>query len=158
MFRFTKALALAAVAASGMLLATAAQASANSIVDFRVHNVDTSNSMKLAADPGSAFSGYLPLGTEIKPNGYDPSSTAYIVQSGALPTINGANVTNKIMYTDFLSSSYPCTFSIIVTKVIGGYQLSFSVDHPAQCTVPSATPTSATADFSGTVYGLTWHE
>ena|SRR5579875_1970450 len=158
MFRLTKALALAAVTASGLLITNLSPAmAATSIVEFRVHNTDSSNSMKLTATPPSAFSGYLPVGTQIHPGGYDPSATAFITQAGALPT-GSSPVTNKIVYGDYLTGGSLCTFSVIVSKVSGGYQLSFAVDNTQRCSVPSATPVSATGDFSGSVYELTWHE
>ncbi len=73
MFRFTKALALAAVAASAMLFTNLTPAlAANTTVYFRVKNVDPSESMKLAATPPSTISGYLPVGTQNPPGRVRP--------------------------------------------------------------------------------------
>jgi|GEM_PF-6899659 len=154
MFRLTKALALAAVAASGLVITNLTPAlAANTTVEFRVKNTDPIESMKLAATPPSTISGYLPVGTLIGAAGYDPSASGHITFSAPLPT---SSVSAPMKYESSTGAS-ACTFTVQVSHVTGGYQLAFLSDAPSRCLVPSASPISSTGDFSATVYELDWH-
>ncbi|HZO92835.1 MAG TPA: hypothetical protein VFB22_03620 [Candidatus Baltobacteraceae bacterium] len=154
MFRLTKALALAAVTASGLLITNLSPAlAANTTVDIRVNNTDPSESMKLAS-ADSTFSGYLPIGTQILPGGYDPSATGHITFSAPLPT---GSVSGKLQYVDYLTGISECTFTVLVKAVTGGYQLAMSSDNPSRCPAPLATPKTANGDFTSTVYQFDWH-
>jgi hypothetical protein len=156
MFRLSKALALAAVATAGVLFANLAPASAaNSIVEFRVKNVDATNSMMLVS-AGPSYSGSLPAGTQILPGGFDPSATGFITYSAALPTV-GHSTSDNIEYAQYGSGASACTFKTQVLNSAGTYQLTFSVV-AGGCSAPAGQPfTSRTGDFSSTIYELDWH-
>ena len=157
MNRITSFLALSAIVVAGAFAGTAAQASANVNVNFKVHNADASASMIRSGAPSSGISGLINPAAAILPGGDDPASGFALF---SLPAPNtGSSVQGTVSYANASDGiSNLCTFTITVTRnAAASYALTFSAaNNSSHCTVPSGTVNSSTGQFTSTTYELDW--
>jgi hypothetical protein len=157
MNRITSFLALSAIVVAGAFAGTAAQASANVNVNFKVHNADSSASMIRSGAPSSGISGLINPAAAILPGGDDPA-TGFALFSLPPPSLNNS-VQGTVSYANASDGiSNLCTFTITVTRTApSSYQLVFSVsNNTSHCTVPSGTVNNSTGQFTSTTYELDW--
>jgi hypothetical protein len=156
MNRVTSFLALSAIVIAGAFAGTAAQASANVIVDFQVHNGDSAASMIRVSSPGTGMSGLISPAAGIAPGGDDPSS-GFAVLSLPTPAI-GALVQSSVAYANANDGvSNLCTFTITITRnAATSFTAHFSVAPSTPCSVPGD-QTNLNGQFTSQVYRLTWH-
>lgn len=156
MNRVTSFLALGAIVIAGAFAGTAAQASAAVIVNFKVHDADSSASMIRSSALGTGMSGLGNPAASIGPGGDDPSS-GFAVFSAATPAV-GTSVQSSVSYANAIDGvSNLCTFTITVTRTaFASYTLTLSVAPSAPCSVPSGSPTNTTGQFTSQTYALNW--
>ena len=157
MNRVTSFLALSAIVVAGAFAGTAAQASANVNVNFKVHNADASASMIRSGAPSSGISGLINPAAAILPGGDDPA-TGFALFSLPPPSVGNA-VSGSVSYANASDGvSNICTFTITVTRTaLSSYSLTFGVgNNNSHCTVPSGTVNSSTGQFTSTTYELDW--
>ena len=157
MNRITSFLALSAIVVAGAFAGTAAQASANVNVQFKIHNADASASMIRSGAPSTGISGLINPPASISPGNDDPAS-GFAQFSLPNPNVNGV-VHGSVSYanaSDGLSNL--CTFTITVTRSASTlYSLSFSaVNNASHCSVPSGSVTNSDGQFTSTTYQLSW--
>ncbi len=156
MNRITSFLALSAIVVAGAFAGTAAQASANVNVNFKVHNADLSASMIRSGAPSSGISGLISPAAAVLPGNDDPASG---FASFSLPTpASGNAVSGSVSYANASGGiSNLCTFTITVTRnALASYTLSFSVaNNTSHCTVPGSV-TNANGQFTSATYELDW--
>ncbi len=154
MNRITSFLALSAIVIAGAFAGTAAQASANVIVDFRVQNGDGSATMVRSGSLPPSFSGFTVPAPSVAPGGYDPA-TGFGRFTASTPAIYHF-VQGSIAYADANNASSACTFSITVTRTgLNAYQLHFADSNSGtHCSVP-ADASNSDGQFTGG-YTLLW--
>jgi hypothetical protein len=156
MNRVTSFLALSAIVVAGAFAGTAAQASANVNVQFKVHNADTSASMIRSGTTSAYISGLINPPASIAPGGNDPAS-GFALFSAPTPNVNGS-VQGSVSYANASDGiSNFCTFTITVTRTaFSSYSLSFSVaNNASHCAVPGGV-VNTTGQFTSTTYELDW--
>ncbi|HWT06882.1 MAG TPA: hypothetical protein VN224_14055 [Xanthomonadales bacterium] len=159
MNRFTSFLALSAIVVAGAFAGTAAQASANVNVQFKIHNGDgSSTSMIRTAAPSSGISGLIDPAAAILAGNDDPAS-GFALFSLPAPAVN-ASVQGSVSYakaSDGVSNF--CTFTMTITRnALSAYALHFSVGPSAgNCSAPSGGDvTNSNGQFTTTTYAFVW--
>ncbi|MEA2721059.1 MAG: hypothetical protein QOJ39_2923 [Candidatus Eremiobacteraeota bacterium] len=158
MNRSIKAFALAAFALAAAFGATAAQASANFTVNFKVQNADTNsaNSMIRTSTLPSTVTGLIAPAASIASMSFDPNSGT-ASYGDALP---GPGHTTQVDITYALAIdgvSSPCTFTILVGRdnnALQPYYVHFSNNGVSRCVVPGDARSSNGA-FAGS-FTLSW--
>jgi hypothetical protein len=156
MTRLTKTLALAAVVLAGAFGATAAQASANFLVDFSIQNKDSSVSMiRITTSVPGTITGLINPPAAIPAGGSDPSS-GYAQWSDTLPAL-GHSTSVSLTYARASDGGAPCQFTMTVSHDTNSnpYLLSFTVSPTSPCTVPSSAR-SLTGQFTTQTYSPGW--
>jgi hypothetical protein len=156
MNRITSFLALSAIVVAGAFAGTAAQASANVTVNFKVHNADATASMIRSGAPSAGISALISPAVSISPGNDDPAAGFAVF---SLPTPNvGSAVSGSVSYANANDGvSNLCTFTLTVTRnAPAAYTLSFAIaPGTTNCSVPGNAANS-TGQFTTTTYTLAW--
>jgi hypothetical protein len=156
MNRLGSFLALSAIVVAGAFAGTAAQASANVNVSFKIHNADASASMIRSGAPDTGITGLMSPAASILPGGDDPATGSALFSLGT--PASGGEVHASVSYANASNGvDNLCTFTIKVSRSgLASYTLHFTADqHNTNCSVPSDV-TNATGQFTSTTYALNW--
>ena len=156
MNRLGSFLALSAIVVAGAFAGTAAQASANVNVAFKIHNADPSASMIRSGAPDTGITGLISPAASVLAGGDDPASGSASFSLPA-PTL-GNDVHASVSYANASNGlDNLCTFTIKVSHTGPvSYTVHFSADqHSTNCSVPSDV-TNSTGQFTSTTYALNW--
>jgi hypothetical protein len=156
MNRITSFLALSAIVVAGAFAGTAAQASANISVNFKVHNGDgASTSMIRSGAPSLGISGLIDPAAAILAGNDDPASGSALF-SLATPGLYGS-VQGSVSYAKASDGLNFCMFTITVTRTaLASYTAHFAVGPSAgNCSAPGDA-TNSTGQFTNGTYTFVW--